>query len=278
VSQYFDAICRVHHGEQVRGCKNSFNEDGLMRILLLADIHGNYPALQAISIYFAETSFDAIVNCGDSVVYAPFANEVIEWLIAHKAISILGNTDKKVLKLLQGKSFAKPSKYDKRIMYTHTAGQLANHCIAYLQSLGVSAELSLDDGSARECDGSMRGMLGVFHGSPAKPHEFLFPTTPVERFKELARQYPYKAIVTGHSHTPYHLDVDDTHFINPGSVGRMFDSNPAAGCAVLNYDKGNLEVSHYRIDYDVALVTAELKHQQLPAIYQTMFKEGKKLN
>lgn len=247
-----------------------------MRILLLADIHGNYPALQAIDTYFAETSFDAIVNCGDSVVYAPFANEVIDWLIAHEAISILGNTDKKVLKLLRGKSFAKPSKYEKRVMYTHTARQLANHCISYLQSLGVSAELPLD-GSAQECN-SIRKMLGVFHGSPAKPHELLFAATPVERFKELARQYPYKAIVTGHSHTPYHLHVEATHFINPGSVGRMFDGNPAAGCAILNYVKGNLEVSHYRIDYDVSLVTAELNHQQLPAIYQTMFKEGKKLN
>ncbi len=42
------------------------------RILLLADIHGNSPALLAIDRVLDATAFDYIVNCGDSLVYAPF--------------------------------------------------------------------------------------------------------------------------------------------------------------------------------------------------------------
>jgi len=248
-----------------------------MRILLLADIHGNYPALRAIEAFFSNTSFDAIVNCGDSVVFAPFSNEVINWLIARKSISILGNTDKKVIKLLQGHTFSKPSKEEKRIMYFHAARQLTRQCSDYLQSLGISAELSL---TARlsHSEEHKGNMLGIFHGSPAKPHEFLFDTTPLDRFTELARCYPYKAIVTGHSHTPYHFEVDGTHFINPGSAGRMFDGNPAVSCAVLTCMSSQVEVHHYRIDYDVSQVIAELERQQLPQIYQAMYREGKKLN
>lgn len=248
-----------------------------MRILLLADIHGNYPALRAIDAFFSLTTFDAIVNCGDSVVFAPFSNEVINWLLARRAISILGNTDKKVIKLLQGRTFTKPSKEEKRIMYVHAARQLTKQCGDYLQSLNISAELRLTD-VAPDPENQKGNLLGIFHGSPAKPHEFLFDTTPLDRFAELARDYPYRAIVTGHSHTPYHFDIDGTHFINPGSAGRMFDGNPAVGCAVLTCNGTGVEVEHHRIDYDVSQVIAELARQRLPKIYQTMYREGKKLN
>ena len=248
-----------------------------MQILLLADIHGNYPALRAIDTFFSHTSFDAIVNCGDSVVFAPFSNQVINWLIARDTISILGNTDKKVIKLLQGRTFTKPSSEEKRIMYFHAARQLTRTCSDYLQSLGNSAEIQITS-SHYDTKGHKRNTLGIFHGSPARPHEFLFDTTPIERFRELAEEFPYKAIVTGHSHTPYHLEVNGTHFINPGSAGRMFDGNPAVGCAVLTCPDSHLEVRHYRIEYDVSQVVDELERQQLPQIYQTMYREGKKLN
>ncbi len=247
-----------------------------MRILLLADIHGNFPALQAIDTFFADTQFDHIVNCGDSVVYAPFANEVIQWLIEHNAVSILGNTDKKVNKLLQGKSFKKPSKPEKRIMYTHTAEQLTAASSRYLLSRAISSEIELF--TQAENLEKKQHLLGIFHGSPAEPHEFLFDTTPQSRFLELARQYPYTIIVTGHSHSPYHFEIDATHFINPGSAGRMFDGNPAASCAVLHIADGTVSVDHYRISYNVARLIDELQLQNLPPIYQTMYMTGKKLN
>lgn len=247
-----------------------------MQILLISDIHGNYPALRAIDSYFAGSRFDHIVNCGDSLVYAPFPNEVIDWLIEKNCLSILGNTDKKVIKLMQGKPLEKPSKADKRIMYTHTADQLTKRSAKYLLSLGISAELPLADAAVTHP--APRQLLGIFHGSPAKPHEFLFDTSPRSRFEELAAEYPYTIIATGHSHTPYHYLVGATHFINPGSAGRMFDGNPAACCAVLSVTADQLTVRHHRVNYDIAALTEELEHQGLPLIYQTMFLLGKKLN
>ena len=247
-----------------------------MRILLLADIHGNMPALQAVDSFFVDSAFDAIVNCGDSVVYAPFPNQVLQWLQSRNVVSILGNTDKKIIKLLKGKDFAKPSDPEKRVMYTHTARQLTATNGALLSNLPRETSLPLSREGSDTTD--LGKMLGIFHGSPARPHEFLFDTTPRQRFIDLAAEYPYRAIVTGHSHTPYHLQVGRTHFINPGSVGRMFDGNPAACCAVLECDDDRFAVHHHRIDYDVRQVIDEIGRQGLPAIYQEMFRQGSKLN
>lgn len=197
-----------------------------MKILLLSDIHANYPALSAIESYFQGTSFTAICNCGDSLVYAPFPNETLHWLRTHQVYSILGNTDKKVKKLLRGKEFKKPRKAEKRIMYTWTAEHLDPMAREYLFSLKKSSLLTFEEQE-----------ICLFHGSPDHPDEFLFADTNLKRFKELAASTSCRIIITGHSHSPYHKLIGKTHFINPGSVGRMFDSNPAASCAVLTLEK-----------------------------------------
>lgn len=265
-----------------------------MNILLLSDIHGNYPALEAIDHAFAGTNFDQVINCGDSTVYAPFPNEVLDWLARRRAISILGNTDKKVLKLLQGKDFKKPSNPEKRVMYELTADQLTAENRSYLGSFPIKHELELTLGKPRT--GAVFLTIGVHHGSPARPHELLFADTADSRFEELAAEVDSQVIVTGHSHSPYHKVIDGVHFINPGSAGRMFDGDPSVSCATLEIQASsqdhtpepastvppgreiNLYVRHYRIHYDISLTIKEIQRLKLPAIYEKMYRLGRKLN
>ncbi len=247
-----------------------------IRILLISDIHGNYPALCAIEKAYKADSFDYIINCGDSLVYAPFPNETLEWLTKHKVISILGNTDKKVIKLLRGKSFKKPGKPDKRIMYTETAKTLRSNNKKHLLSLPKSRVLHLPSNPS----GSTIKLhtIGIFHGSPARNHEFLFADTQDSRFRELARETPYSIVVTGHSHSPYHKTIESTHFINPGSIGRMFDGNPSASCAIVELSGNKVKVQHYRVEYQVRDVMHRILELGLPEIYSTMYQTGTKLN
>lgn len=247
-----------------------------MRILLISDIHGNYPALQAIDRQLDAASFDSIVNAGDSLVYAPFPNETLTWLAEHHAISILGNTDKKVIKLLLGKSFKKPGKAEKRIMYTSTAEDLTTKNRRCLLSLAKSHLLDLFPQGKKTKERTMR--LGIFHGSPADDEELLFADTPDARFHELAELTNCHIVVTGHSHSPYHKTIANVHFINPGSAGRMFDGDPRASCATLEITADTLTVHHFRIDYDKAEVVTKIRKSNLPEIYATMFLKGKKLN
>jgi putative phosphoesterase len=246
-----------------------------MKILLISDIHANFPALAAVEDFFP-FSFDAIINAGDSTVYGPFPNETLDWLKAHDAHSILGNTDSKVVHLLRGESFKKPSKPEKRIMYTWTADQLDINNRIYLRSLPTSLLLNLtvDQHSSQKSVPS----IGVYHGSPADHNEFLFPDTPVERLTELGRRANVEIILTGHSHIPFHKTVGNTHFINPGSVGRMFDGDPRASCAVLSLTIDSFQVKHFRVPYPIIDVVDGLSRHNLPEIYAKMFLAGKKLN
>jgi len=247
-----------------------------LRLLLIADIHGNFPALEAIDRQLDAGSFQAIINSGDSLVYAPFPNETLDWLQKHRAISILGNTDRKVIKLLLGKSFHKPKKPEKRVMYTSTAEELTEENRNYLLSLNAQVEVPLQSlfatGNARQLK------LGIFHGSPADPDEFLFAETEDARFTELAALTSCDIVVTGHSHSAYHKQLSRVHFINPGSVGRMFDGDPRASCAVLEISARSIRVHHFRIPYDVDRLVLQIRKKALPEIYATMFLAGKKLN
>ena len=118
----------------------------------------------------------------------------------------------------------------------------------------------------------------MFHGTLDDPDEELFPDAPESRFRELAKDSPYQVHIMGHSHVPYYKIVDGVHFINTGSVGRMFDGDPRASFAILKISSGSIAVEHFRIPYAVEKVVKDLKKNQLPDIYTNMFRIGKKLN
>ena len=213
--------------------------------------------------------FSHVLNCGDSTVYAPFPNECLAWLRAHRAVSIRGNTDDKIIRLLKGKTFAKPSKPDKRCMYDST--------LAVLDEEGRCDLLAMRKTASVELPG---WRIGLFHGSPADHEEFLFSDTPDKRFAELAKNSRHNIIITGHSHSPYYKHIGGVHFINPGSAGRMFDGDPRASFAVLELgaNDDSIGVQLHRVSYDIEEVVAELKRQNLPPVYGDMFRQGRKLN
>jgi len=57
-------------------------------LLVISDIHGNWPALQAI-----REEADAVVCLGDIVSYGPFPRECVAWVREHAAYVIRGNHD-----------------------------------------------------------------------------------------------------------------------------------------------------------------------------------------
>jgi len=240
----------------------------MKKILIVGDIHANYPALKAIQSHVRAYRFDRIINTGDITVYSTFPNETIEWFRKRKkSVSILGNTDRRILKILKGKKLEKPRKKEKRVMYFWTSENLISDNVNYLKSLPRQTDFII---------GNIR--IGVFHGTYDDEDETLFPDAPETRFCKLARDAPYRIHIMGHSHIPYYKIVDGVHFINPGSAGRMFDGDPRASFAILKVFSGEIAVENYRIPYPVKAVIRGLKQNHLPDIYAKMYRLGRKLN
>jgi putative phosphoesterase len=240
----------------------------MKNILILGDIHANYPALQAIRTYVRQYRFDRIINTGDFTVYNTFPNETIQWFRKRKkSVCILGNTDKRILRILKGKKLKRPKKEEKRVMYYWTSKNLLPKNIQYLKSLPTQTDLTIDN---------IR--IGVFHGTCDDEDETLFPSASESRFRELAQGSPFQVQIMGHSHTPYYRIIDRVHFINPGSAGRMFDGDPRTSFAILKIFSGKIAVEHFRIPYPVEEVVTGLKKKRLPDVYAKMYRTGRKLN
>src|SRR5262249_13853561 len=81
---------RVYSAKSVR-VKHSpplFGSAAFMRILLLADIHGNWPALQAIP-----EPYDVCLCLGDLVDYGLEPAPCIDWVRQHAQHTVRGNHD-----------------------------------------------------------------------------------------------------------------------------------------------------------------------------------------
>ena len=69
------------------------------------------------------------------------------------------------------------------------------------------------------------GDLLAVHGSPRRINEYLFEDRPASAMARMAAQYPYRAILFGHTHIPYVREVRGTAFVNVGSGGRPKDGD-----------------------------------------------------
>ena len=65
-----------------------------MRIAVIADIHGNLPALEAVLIDIARRHVDRTINLGDCVSGPLWPREVCDLLMASDDLTIRGNHDR----------------------------------------------------------------------------------------------------------------------------------------------------------------------------------------
>lgn len=240
----------------------------MKNLLVLGDVHANWPALKAIMTFVPLSTIDGIINTGDTTVYGPFPNKTVRWFRRQNIVmGIKGNTDSRMLKILAGKKLKKPRKKEKRVMYHWTAGRLSPKNRRYLDNLPKKKTMIL------------KGYrIGIFHGSCDNPKEALHSKTPIKRFRELASQSTSHIHIMGHSHFPYYKMVKGVHFINPGSVGRPYDGDPRTSFAMITISSKNVSVKHYRIPYAIEDMILGLEKHGLPPIYKKMAEIGRKLN
>ena len=69
-----------------------------MKIAILADIHGNYDALEAVALHLNDV--DSLVVLGDIVGYGAEPERCVQWVMRQRADTILGNHDAACVEIL----------------------------------------------------------------------------------------------------------------------------------------------------------------------------------
>ncbi|MHC1784017.1 MAG: metallophosphoesterase [Anaerolineaceae bacterium] len=235
-----------------------------MKIALIADIHGNLPAIKTVLKHARSQGAREIWNAGDTIGFGPFPDEVIRLLDKNNAISIIGNADRKALRV---KSFSTEKRGGLDPEKWSSAQWAFDH-------LSKSSQKLLSNLPRERRFLTKDWKVLITHGSPASEKEHLGPETPEERLRELAGMNQAQIIICGHSHRPFARLVDETWFINPGSVGRPDDGDPRASYSLLRLKKNSLDVAFFRLEYDFEKFVRRIRKFNLPDDFAFMFAQG----
>ena len=236
-----------------------------MRVLLLADIHANLPALNAVLDAAGAMGYDEMWCLGDLVGYGPFPNECARIIQKKAAKVVSGNHDAKVVSAKKIQEIVDRSKEPYKVfVFTWTHRMLAPDVAGYLKSLPEELRLKVDGRSAV-----------LVHGSPDGMSDGLSAFTPPERLASLARQVEADLLLVGHTHGAFSREAGDALVINPGSVGRPFDSDPRASFMMLKFSSKGIDVKTHRVAYDMTPVVDEMHAQGFPDVLVRAFLEAR---
>ncbi len=229
--------------------------DQTVKIAVLADIHANLRALEAVIQDAEEKGVSVFLNAGDSIGFGPCPNEVLELLNEKNVLSVLGNYDLEVIE-----DVAK-EKGEKKLALEFARKELAKLYKGYLFSL--PRDLKLKVASHK---------LLVVHGSPESIEEHIYHDTSSARLKTLAEIANADVVIVGHSHEQFWNKTNGVSFVNPGSVGRPGDGNPRSAYAILSFSP--FKVDLVRLEYDVAATVDALRKKALPESFAQMLLRG----
>jgi diadenosine tetraphosphatase ApaH/serine/threonine PP2A family protein phosphatase len=232
-----------------------------MRVLVLSDVHGNLPALEAVLKDAGPV--DAIWNLGDTVGYGPWPNECVARVASlPESLHLSGNHDLASIGAVSTEGFNAIA----AAAAQWTASILTDESRAWLRN----------QPSRRES-----GAFTLAHGSPRDPvSEYIFSADVAEvNFSHFSGS----GCFVGHTHVPMIavesilrqrrelfrpndkqvFDLAHQRFIvNPGGVGQPRDGNPMAAYAIVATEP--LTASFHRVGYAIVETQQAIEDAGLP--------------
>lgn len=119
--------------------------------------------------------------------------------------------------------------------------------------------------------GDYRVML--VHGSPRRLNEYLTFDLSDDYIIELLTEAGCNVLVCGHTHVPYHRELNGKHLINAGSVGKPKHGDPAAAYVVLDFAEA-LRVTIVKVPYDYEKTAGAIEESELPNEFAELIRTG----
>lgn len=214
-----------------------------MRLLVLADIHGNLPALEAVLAEAASFEVDGIISAGDMVT-GPQGNEVLGRLEESRASMILGNNEEYMLAYANGTV--------PEVWWTARQYGFVRHSFRLLNSQSLKILRSLPEQRRVELNGC--SPLRVVHGSPRSSHELLFPDRDPAALEGALASISERVMICGHTHLPWIMEQDGKMAINPGAVSGGLNGDIGAQYALLTWDGGRWRAELRTTGYSFELI------------------------
>jgi len=238
-----------------------------MRIAVLGDIHGNIDALKAAYEAAVAAHADKIFHLGDLGGYAPFVNEVVDFLIEHKIEGVQGNYDEAVAHDREhcGCKYENPLQAEMAdISFAWTKKHSSGRSKEYMKNLPF--DLSFSCGSRK---------VVIFHATPQKNNLYWFEERPDKFFVEMAEKMEADIMIYGHTHKPYRKDLGGKVFINAGSVGKPKDGDKRTCTAIIDITDKDVKSEFVRTPYDIEKVASAITSGGLPAYFADKLREAR---
>jgi predicted phosphodiesterase len=246
-----------------------------VRYALISDIHANLPALRAVLGDIRDRAVDATYHLGDLVGYAPWPNETVALLREVQIPGIAGNYDSTVGTNYHhcGCRYEDPKQEEQsHRSFEWTKAHTTDEVKQYLAALPFRIDLKPLGGHAAGPS------VVLVHGTPTlntlywtedRPDSFCI------KMAQLAAAKRGDVIAFGHTHKPWHREVDGIHFVNTGSVGRPKDGDWRAGYVVLDVG-ATARVEFVRVAYDIDEAVRAILASDLPTDFAEYLRTGGK--
>ena len=220
-----------------------------MRLAAIADIHGNYLALEAVIADIRAHGITDIVSLGDMASGPLDARRTVDMLMALDAVHVLGNHDRYLID-------RPPEKMGSWDRPAHA--QLGERHLDWLRAVPPTRVY--------------RDQVFLCHATPASDEVYWLETVSPDGTVKLAALEQIEAAATGvaqplilcaHSHLARAVQLRDGRLIvNPGSVGSpgyrdthpfphvIEAGTPHARYAILEFSGGNWHVTFRHVPYD----------------------------
>jgi putative phosphoesterase len=230
-----------------------------MRILLVADIHANWPALQAL-----QEPFDLCLCLGDLVEYGLEPVPCIDWVRRRAHYSVRGNHD-------HGLAQAVPVngrtgfKYLTNVTRTITQELLSEEDRRFLSALPLSKMVTIEE-----------ARYFLVHATPRDPLDEYAPAD-VEFWTRRLEGVEADVICVGHTHLPYVINVGEKLVINPGSLGQPRDGDPRGSYALIDDNRVELKRLEYPVEETVRVIQESRLPDQAKEMLIEVYRLGKSI-
>ncbi len=205
----------------------------MTRLAVLADIHGNLHALQAVIDDMRQFDVDHAVVAGDSVNCGPFSREALELIRARDWAVIRGNNGYYVTEFDTPRM---PAHWSRFTLPPWLRDQLGEKWINLLASMPDALSLRFPDAAP----------IHVCHGVPGNPWIAITPHSSVSQVETWLGDVPEATVICAHSHIPLERHVGRWHIFNPGSVGIPLDGERSASYMLLDGDHAGWTLAAHR--------------------------------